>query len=161
MFTWDEIQNWDNCDFESLKGETITFMDLSDETKIECKSGRKFVIFHSQDCCESVSLEETIGDVNDIIGEEILLAEEVTSNEPDEKTLEERKKEYETEKAICEKARRQPYYDSLDELLASRYESETWTFYKLSTIKGSITLRWYGSSNGYYSESVSVYRVQT
>ena len=38
----------------------------------------------------------------------------------------------------------------------SSYECEEWTFYKLATLNGYVTLRWYGSSNGYYSTNISI-----
>lgn len=35
-------------------------------------------------------------------------------------------------------------------------ESYTWTYYKISTLHHDCTLRFYGTSNGYYSEDIDV-----
>lgn len=37
---------------------------------------------------------------------------------------------------------------------------KTWSFYKISTVKGDITIRWYGESNGYYSEEANIKKLE-
>lgn len=73
--------------FETLLGLTIasiTGMEKdSDEIRFKTACGREFVMYHEQDCCESVYVADVTGDVADLIGEPILLAEEATSDAED------------------------------------------------------------------------------
>jgi hypothetical protein len=118
-----------NAHFNILLGETIASISGlepgSEEVTVTLASGAKFRLYHSQDCCENVLVEDVIGDPADLLNSPVLLAEEASqSNENPAGVVKE-------------------YQDSF-----------TWTFYKLATLKGYVTIRWYGESNGYYSESV-------
>jgi len=123
---------------ELLKGETLVEVKIlgEDEITFATVSGRKFRMWHQQDCCESVEIEDVAGDWQDLIGSPILVAEEARSDDPAFSN------EWWT--MVCLKGQNSSYE-----------ESNTWTFYKLATVKGSVDIRWHGSSNGYYSEEVS------
>lgn len=115
---------------DHMLGKVVTRFSAGDDVlKFVCAEGR-YEMFHNQQCCERVYIESIVGDLDDLVGEPILLAEESTNQEltPDK-----------------EKHR---WYPS---------ESYTWTFYKLATRKGYVDIRWLGTSNGYYSERVDIY----
>lgn len=44
-----------------------------------------------------------------------------------------------------------------EEVVNSPDSGTTWTFYKFATVIGSVTVRWLGESNGFYSESVDIW----
>ena len=115
---------------EDLIGQTLVNVERfgDDEIIFVTDRGEKYKMYHAQDCCESVTIEDIVGDLSDLVGEPILLAEEVKGAEPPVRAVD-------------------PWKDSF-----------TWTFYKLATRKGYVDLRWYGSSNGYYSEEVSFHK---
>jgi hypothetical protein len=100
-----------SCSGYEISSEQMTFTDSNGET---------FTFRHSQDCCESVGIDDVVGDISDLLYSPILGAEEISSEGS-------------------------PAVGS---------ESYTWTFYRFWTAKGTVTVKWLGTSNGYYSESV-------
>lgn len=123
----------ENEDISQLVGKTlesVTGAVGDEEMHFLCTDGTHFRMFHSQDCCESVSVEDICGDLSDLIGSPIVRAEESTNSKENPPGV-------------------TPEY----------HDSFTWTFYKFDTAKGGVTIRWYGVSNGYYSESVTFHRV--
>jgi hypothetical protein len=78
----------------------------------------------------SVHLDDIAGQLRDLVGSPITMAEEVSSKDVNP--------------------------DGLD---SKEAESFTWTFYKLATVRGYVTLRWFGESSGFYSERVDFGKV--
>lgn len=118
--------------FSDLLGKTI--VDIygaepdSEIIAFICDDGSKYLMYHEQDCCERVDVNDICGDVSCLLNTPLTKAEKLveSSSEKD--------------------------WDERD-------ESYTWTFYHLATVKGYVTIRWYGESNGYYSESVDFVQV--
>lgn len=98
-----------------------------DALVMETDDGMVYTFAHSRDCCESVTIESITGDLSDLVGSPLTMAEE-SSQDGKEAGL----------------------------AFPNEYtpDSSTWTFYKFATIKGYVDVRFFGESNGYYSEGV-------
>ena len=113
-----------------LEGEVIASITGGEKGDDECVittvSGKAIKIYHEQDCCENVSIEDCESD--NLVGGLVHFAGFVDGETP-----------------VYDFHR--DYYDD---------NSQTWSFLKIETSKGSVWQRWLGESNGYYSESVDI-----
>ena len=128
----------DRKDISVLIGKTITEItgDVgSEEIRFDCSDGTSYRMIYYPDCCAGCDIEDITGDLADLIGSPIVGArEESNSDEP-------------------KPAPTDGSYHYQD-------ESFTWTYYIIQSGKGAVTIRWYGSSNGYYSESATFEEVK-
>ena len=122
---------------KQLVGKTLTAVEVDGIYQIvfTVDDGTQYRMYHQQNCCESVTIEDINGDLKDLVGSPILVAEENISFPQETEDKDD------------------------DEYACWDMDSVTWTFYKLATIKGYVDIRWYGHSNGYYSERVDFVEV--
>ena len=67
---------------EEMVGKVFTSVRNEGTELVFQNATESFVFFHQQDCCESVSIEDVCGDLQDLVGEPLLLAEEVQGETP-------------------------------------------------------------------------------
>jgi hypothetical protein len=113
--------------FEDLLNHTVINIrvnEYNDEMIFVLENEEHYRLYHVQDCCEHVAIEDICGDLQDLLNTPLRMAEEISNLK-------------------C------PFPTN---------RSHTWTFYKLATAKGYVTIRWLGTSSGHYSEKVSFAR---
>jgi hypothetical protein len=120
---------YDSLNVSTLLGKTLKSVTADDGMVFTTTDNEVYRLEHYQVCCESVYIEDIVGDLTDLVGSPLLMSEEVSSDGT-------------------------PPLNESD----VEYGVYHWTFYKFATIKGYVTVRFYGTSNGYYSTSVDFYQ---
>jgi len=114
--------------FEDLTGKTLVKVTKSEHNMtFECSDGTKYNMYHDQDCCEHVYIEDITDGWEAMLTEAKVISAYESSN-----------------RDLAPPGGKRDYH-----------ESYTWTFYRIITDKGCVVIRWFGESNGYYSEGVS------
>lgn len=131
---------YDNNKMVKAIGQTVIeingMKEGSEAVEIVTREGGRLTLRYEQDCCASCSICQIDGDPLDLLGLPLLMCEEVAGESLG------------VDDTKGENGQPESDWNS---------DSFTWTFVKLATTAGYVTLRWYGSSNGYYSEAPTVY----
>ncbi|HEY5960936.1 MAG TPA: hypothetical protein VIV60_30480 [Polyangiaceae bacterium] len=101
---------------DKLLGKTLTEVRGAvgeDEVFFRADDGKAYKLYHEQDCCETVRIEDICGDLNDLVGSPITQAEESTNQKTDPDDFKSKHGD----------------------------DSFTWTFYRLATAKGQVVIR--------------------
>jgi len=67
---------------EDMVGKVFTSVTEHGREMVFANDTEKFKFYHYQDCCESVYIESIVGDLSDLEGEPLLIAEEVSGEIP-------------------------------------------------------------------------------
>ena len=66
----------------NMVGKVFTSVTQDGYEMVFANETERFRFFHYQDCCESVHVEDIVGDLSDLVGEPLLMAEEVSGEAP-------------------------------------------------------------------------------
>ena len=67
---------------EKMLGKVFTSVTQDGYEMVFANETETFRFFHYQDCCESVHIDDIVGDLSDLEGEPLLIAEEVSGEAP-------------------------------------------------------------------------------
>lgn len=70
--------------FEELLNKTMVSVENDSDYELifTTTEGKKYKFYHQQDCCETVQIESIVGDLSDLVGSPLLMAEEYEGNTP-------------------------------------------------------------------------------
>lgn len=119
-------------DFEELVGKKIIDIKLELDSILFITDKGNYQLCHIEEWSEDVVIDDICGELKDLVGETIITAKETFNYD-------------------------NPKFDSFTGL---PNDSHTWSFYHISTLKTHITIKFYGTSNGYYSETADLYEYE-
>ena len=67
---------------EDMIGKVFTSVTQDGYEMVFANETERYTFVHHQDCCESVSIDDVVGDLADLVGTPILMAEEVSGEAP-------------------------------------------------------------------------------